>query len=127
MVDCAAYMPKDCFVEVLSKLRNLTCLTASETGSARQRQLLAALAMPPVGYSKGVVCPHMELLRFSGLDVKPEVVNAIAETYRYRAANDAALKAIHIAGLGVEGVSSLLQAGVFTIKVDDTWVEQVMS
>jgi hypothetical protein len=124
VVNCAAQVSKDKFVEVLSNLPSLTHLTASEKWPARQRQILCALTMPPLGNDEGVVCPSLKVLRFSGLDVKQEVVDDVAHTCRSRAFKGAALDAVHIAGLGPKSVLSLFDV-VSTVNVDDSWVEEV--
>ena len=126
LVDCAARVSKEKYVEVLSKLPSLTHLTASEKWPARQRQILSALTMPPLGNNEGVVCPSLKVLRFSGLDSKQEVVDDVANTCRFRALRGAALDAVHIAGLDPEGVLSLLHLDVMsTVSVDDSWVKEV--
>jgi len=126
LVDCAARVSKEKYVEVLSKLPSLTHLTASEKWPARQHQILCALTMPPLGDDEGVVCPSLKVLRFSGLDSKQEVVDDVANTCRFRAFKGAALDTVHIAGLDPEGVLSLLHLDVVsTISVDDSWVKEV--
>jgi hypothetical protein len=126
VVNCAAHLSKDKYTEVLSKLPRLTHLTASEKWPARQLQLLTALTISPLGNNAGVVCPSLKVLRFSGLDCKQEVIDEVVNICRFRARNGSTLDAVHIAGLGAQGVLSLLRADALSIvNVDDNWVEEV--
>jgi len=126
VVDCAAHISSQKYTEVLGKLPSLTHLTASEKWPARQHQLLTALTVSPLGNNEGVVCPSLKVLRLSGLDGKQEVVDDVANTCRSRASKGSALDAVHVAGLGYEGVLSLIQNGaVSTVNVDDNWVDEM--
>jgi len=122
VVNCAAHISSQKYIEVLSKLSSLTHLTASEVSPARQGQLLTALSSP-LGSNEGVVCPSLKVLRLSGLDGK-EVIDDVARTCQFRASKGSALDAVHIADLGSPDVLALVQV-VSIVDINDHWVEEV--
>lgn len=125
VVDCAAYLSKEKYAEVLSNLPSLTHLTASEKWPSQQRQILSALTVPS-SRNGCIVCPSLKVLRFSGLDSKLEVIDSVANACRSRASKGAALDAVHVAGLSDEAILFLQQMDVVSaINVDDSWVEEV--